>query len=175
MHRLSANMAISSDVGFGFNRNAFSKEPLTVVSMDVRFLRLLPMASGVVKGLLRALGLLIVLSASDSHFCSKGFSLHIFLNDRFNASNLDMVVWEKSLPYNFPMAIPTSPWVKPKTYEPIVNQNIIQPRLTSQKNRDQEGIGLILTKCHSDQREAFERGKNTNGIGPRFIQEEFFQ
>lgn len=86
-----------------------------VVSMEVRFFLRLPIASGVVKGLLSELGLLMVLSASDSHFCSSGFSLHMFLNDKFNASNLDMVVCEKSLPYNLPMARPTSPWVKPET------------------------------------------------------------
>lgn len=90
--RLSANTDISSDVGLGFALNAFSNEYLMDVSIDVRFLRRLPMASGVVKGLHNALGLVIVLSASTSHFCSNGFSLHMFLKDKFNASNLDIVV-----------------------------------------------------------------------------------
>lgn len=114
MDKLSARIDISSDVGLGLIRNAFSKEPRTVVSMEVRFFLRLPIASGVVSGLLSELGLLMVLSASESHFCSSGFNLHIFLKDKFNASNLDMVVWEKSLPYNFPIARPTSPWVNPE-------------------------------------------------------------
>jgi hypothetical protein len=38
----------------------------------------------------------------------------MFLNDRFKASNLDMVVCEKSLPYILPIARPTSPWVYPE-------------------------------------------------------------
>lgn len=114
MDKLSASEAISSDDGFGLRRKACSRFPLTVVSMEVRFFLLLPMASGVARGLLCTLVLPVELSASDSHFCNNGFSLHIFLNDKFNASNLDMVVWEKSLPYSFPIAIPTSPCVYPK-------------------------------------------------------------
>lgn len=98
MPRLSANREISSDVGLGFCKNAFSRATLTLVSIEVLFFLRLPIASGVVKGLFRELGLLTELSASNSHFCSNGFSLHIFLNDRFNASNLDIVVWEKSFP-----------------------------------------------------------------------------
>lgn len=43
-------------------------------------------------------GLEMLLSASSSHFCSNGFNLHIFLKLRLRASNLDMVVCEKSLP-----------------------------------------------------------------------------
>lgn len=113
MDRLSAKIEISSDVGLGFALNAFSNEYLMDVSMDVRFLRRLPIASGVVRGLHNALGLVIVLSASTSHFCNNGFSLHMFLKDRFSASNLEMVVWEKSLPYSLPIARPTSPWVNP--------------------------------------------------------------
>ena len=145
--RPSANMAISSDVGLGLARKAFSKATRTLVSIDVRFflrrpnpsLTLFPPPpppSGDDNGTPptfpdpalpspadpprhpplpppplppppRAL------SASSSHFCSSGFSLHMFLNDRLSASNRDMVVWLKSLPYSFPMAKPTSPWVKP--------------------------------------------------------------
>ncbi len=55
-----------------------------------------------------------VLSASSSHFCRRGLSLHMFLKDRLSASNLEMVVWEKSLPYILPMARPTSPCVYPE-------------------------------------------------------------
>lgn len=109
MQRLSASMEISSEVGFGFCMNAFSKATLTLVSMEVLFFRRLPMASGVVKGLASELGLARLLSASSSHFCSRGFSLHMFLNDKLSASKREIVVWEKSLPYNLPMARPTSP------------------------------------------------------------------
>lgn len=96
--KLSASIAISSEVGLGFCRKAFSSATRTVVSMLVRFLRRRPIASGVVSGFVSALGLVSVLSASSSHFCNNGFSLHMFLNDKFNASNLEMVVWEKSFP-----------------------------------------------------------------------------
>lgn len=98
MPRLSARREISSDVGFGFCKNAFSNATRTLVSIDVLFFLRLPIASGVVKGLFSELGLLTELSASSNHFCSKGFSLHMFLNDRFSASNLEIVVWEKSFP-----------------------------------------------------------------------------
>lgn len=113
MHSPSASIVISSDVGFGFCRKAFSKATRTLVSIEVRFLRRLPIVSGVVMGLFNCPGFVSVLSASSSHFCRRGFSLHIFLKLRFKASNLEMVVCEKSLPYNFPIAKPTSPWVKP--------------------------------------------------------------
>lgn len=105
----SANMAISSEVGFGFCRKAFSSAIRTLVSILVRFFRRLPIASGVVWALVNALGLLMLLSASSSHFCNSGFNLHIFLKLKFNASNREMVVWLKSFPYNLPMANPTSP------------------------------------------------------------------
>lgn len=55
----------------------------------------------------------MLLSASSNHFCSNGFNLHMFLKLRFRASNRLIVVCEKSLPYSFPIANPTSPWVKP--------------------------------------------------------------
>lgn len=96
--RLSASMVISSDVGFGFWIKAFSRATLTLVSIDVLFFRRLPIASGVVSGFDRELGLFNELSASSSHFCNNGFSLHMFLKERFSASNLEIVVWEKSLP-----------------------------------------------------------------------------
>lgn len=63
----------------------------------------------------------MLLSASSSHFCSNGFSLHIFLKLKFSASNRDMVVCEKSLPYNFPIAKPTSPCVKPNFIRRCLN------------------------------------------------------
>lgn len=47
MQRLSASAVISSLVGFGFIMKALSRETLTLVSMDVRFLRRRPIASGV--------------------------------------------------------------------------------------------------------------------------------
>lgn len=115
MHKLSARSEISSDVGLGFAMKAFSKATLTLVSIEVLFFLRLPMASGVVMGLLNAPGLFKVLSASSSHFCRSGFNLHMFLKLRLRASNLDIVVWEKSLPYNLPIAKPTSPWVNPET------------------------------------------------------------
>lgn len=87
--RLSASMVISSDVGFGFWMNAFSRATLTLVSIDVLFFRRLPIASGVVSGFDREFGLFRELSASSSHFCNSGFSLHMFLNERFSASNLE--------------------------------------------------------------------------------------
>ena len=61
----------------------------------------------------RAGGVAETVLASSSHFCSSGFSLHMFLKLRFNASNREMVVCEKSLPYSFPIARPTSPCVNP--------------------------------------------------------------
>lgn len=117
--RLSANMEISSDVGFGFLIKAFSNARRTVVSIEVLFFLRRPIVSGVAIGLLKAPGFAIELSASSSHLCSSGFSLHIFLKLRFSASNLEMVVWEKSLPYSLPIARPTSPCVKPGTYHYI--------------------------------------------------------
>lgn len=56
IHKLSARLVISWLVGFELMKNAFSKATLTEVSIDVRFFRLRPMASGVVKGLLKVLG-----------------------------------------------------------------------------------------------------------------------
>lgn len=70
--------------------NAFSNATLTLVSIEVLFFRRLPIASGVVSGLERELGLFKELSASSSHFCRSGFSLHMFLKERFNASNLEV-------------------------------------------------------------------------------------
>lgn len=55
MHRRSAKLVISSLVGFEFTKKAFSSATRTVVSIEVRFFRRLPMVSGVDRGLLRAL------------------------------------------------------------------------------------------------------------------------
>ena len=92
MAKVSANTVISSEVGFGFCTNAFSRATLTLVSIDVLFFRRLPIASGVVSGFEREFGLFNELSASSNHFCRRGFSLHMFLKERFNASNLEIVV-----------------------------------------------------------------------------------
>lgn len=111
---------MSSEVGLQLTMNAFSSVLRTFVSIDVRFLRLRPIIfSGVVSVVVMELSentppvFEIVLSASASHFCSSGFSLHMFLKLRLSASNREIVVCEKSLPYNFPIAKPTSPCVKP--------------------------------------------------------------
>lgn len=118
----SASIEISSEVGFGFCKKAFSKASRTVVSMLVRFFRRRPMDSGVVWALVSdEWGLLSEASASSSQRCSSGFSLHIFLKLRLRASNREMVVWLKSLPYSLPIAKPTSPWVKPGRDEKYVS------------------------------------------------------
>lgn len=88
MLRLSARIVISSEVGLGFCMKAFSKAIRTLVSIDVLFFLRLPIASGVVRGFVREFGLVMDLSASSNHFCSRGFNLHMFLNDRLRASNL---------------------------------------------------------------------------------------
>lgn len=51
MHKLSARLEISSLVGFGFMIKALSRDTLTLVSIEVRFLRRRPIASGVVSWL----------------------------------------------------------------------------------------------------------------------------
>lgn len=96
-------------MGFGFCPKALSRAILTVVSMEVRFFRRRPMLSADESELQNKLDVFKLLSASSNHFCSKGFNLHIFLNERFNASKREMVVCEKSFPYILPMAKPTSP------------------------------------------------------------------
>lgn len=88
----SASWEISSEVGFGLCKKDFSRANRTVVSMLVRFFRLRPIDSGVVCALVRAAGLFMEASASSSHRCSNGFSLHMFLKLRFRASNLEIVV-----------------------------------------------------------------------------------
>lgn len=63
----------------------------------------------------------ILQSASSSHFCSSGFNLHIFLKLKLRASKRLIVVWEKSFPYSFPMASPTSPCVNPSLIRLCLN------------------------------------------------------
>lgn len=124
MHSELPSKVISSDVGFGFCRKARSNATRVLVSILVRFLRRRPLresgplplvglVSGCGLGCIVPVGLLREASASSSHRCSSGFSLHMFLKLKFNASNLEMVVWLKSLPYSLPIASPTSPWVNP--------------------------------------------------------------
>ena len=104
MLRESETNAISSLVGLGFWLNALSKAILIVVSMEVRFLRRLFIAScwaGVRRWWFKnwlCWWLEWLASASSSHLARMGFSLHMFLNERLRASNLDIVVWLKSLP-----------------------------------------------------------------------------
>lgn len=86
--KLSANTVISSEVGFGFWTKDFSSATLTLVSIEVLFFRRLPIASGVVRGFESEFGLFKELSASSNHFWRRGFNLHMFLKERFNASNL---------------------------------------------------------------------------------------
>ena len=115
MLRLSPIDLISSDVGFGFLMKALSRDIRTWLSIEVLFFRRFPKRSAT-KGLFWMVEGVVPLtdpSASSNHFSSKGFSLHMFLNERLSASNLEMVVWEKSLPYILPMANPTSPCVYP--------------------------------------------------------------
>jgi len=112
--KLSANIVTSSDVGFEFTRKLFSSATRIDVSMLVRFFRRLLAPSGDTWDELSTLGLAVTQSASSSHFWSSGFSLHMFLKLRLSASKREIVVWLKSLPYNLPMARPTSPCVKPE-------------------------------------------------------------
>ena len=120
--RLSPIIRISSDAGLGFLIKALSSATRTWLSMDVRFFRRFPKRSAT-KGLFcKVVGVpLTEPSASSNHFSSSGFNLHIFLNERLSASNLDMVVCEKSLPYIFPIASPTSPWVYPKMWKELLS------------------------------------------------------
>lgn len=89
-------------------------------------------------------GFEMLLSASSSHFCSNGFSLHIFLKLKFSASNRDMVVCEKSLPYNLPIARPTSPCVKPNLMRRCLN---------------------VLANCSSSSRSAGSSGDGSSALG----------
>ena len=94
------NLLLTSEVGLELLRKAFSRATLILESILVLFFLLRPTPSGVdtFPELEIAAGLLLIESASSSHFCSKGFNLHMFLKDRFKASKRDIVVWLKSLP-----------------------------------------------------------------------------
>ncbi|TNN39862.1 hypothetical protein EYF80_049976 [Liparis tanakae] len=107
--KLSARPVISWAEGLGHLRKWLSRAPLTLTSMEVRFFRFLPCAAI----LSMLVGLPVVESASSSHLFNKGFSLHMFLKLSCRASNLQMVVWEKTFPYRVPKAKPTSACVKP--------------------------------------------------------------
>lgn len=56
IHKLSAKLVISWLVGLELIKKAFSNATRTDVSIEVRFFRRRPIASGVVKGLLKVLG-----------------------------------------------------------------------------------------------------------------------
>lgn len=56
IHKLSARLVISWLVGLELMKKAFSSATRTEVSIEVRFFRRRPMASGVVSGLLKVLG-----------------------------------------------------------------------------------------------------------------------
>ena len=107
-YRVSLIFLTSSEVGFGFCKKAFSKEYLMLFSIEVRFFLLFPSRSWQLKF---GTEIVEVPSASANHFWSKGLSLHMLLKLRLSASNLEIVVCEKSFPYILPMARPTSPWV----------------------------------------------------------------
>lgn len=68
IERLSASIEISSEVGLGFWMKARSRATRTLVSIEVRFFRRRPTASGDERELLTVVGSEIVLSASVSHF-----------------------------------------------------------------------------------------------------------
>lgn len=113
----SANEAISCADGLGCLWKCDSSAPLTETSIDVRFLRFRPWAAI----LSIEVGDPVVESASSSHLASRGFNLHIFLNDNWSASKRQMVVCEKTFPYRVPRAKPTSAWVKPNFIRRCLN------------------------------------------------------
>ena len=113
----SAREAISWADGFGCLWKCCSRAPLTLTSIDVRFLRFRPWAAI----LSMDVGEPVVESASSSHFCSSGFNLHMFLKLSCRASNRQMVVCEKTLPYKVPRASPTSAWVNPNLIRRCLN------------------------------------------------------
>uniref|UniRef100_A0A182J5K4 Uncharacterized protein n=1 Tax=Anopheles atroparvus TaxID=41427 RepID=A0A182J5K4_ANOAO len=85
--RLSASDEISCADGFGCLWKCCSSAPFTDTSMLVRFFRFRPWAAI----LSMLVGEPVVESASSSHFCSSGFSLHMFLKLSCSASNRQMV------------------------------------------------------------------------------------
>ena len=88
-----------------------------LTSIEVRFFRFRPWAAI----LSMEAEVPVVESASANHFLSKGINLHIFLKLNCRASKRQMVVWEKTLPYNVPSARPTSAWVKPNLIRRCLN------------------------------------------------------
>lgn len=92
--RLSASDVISCAEGLGHFKKWLSKAPLTLTSMEVRFFRFRPCAA--ILSIL--VGLPVDESASSSHLFNSGLSLHMFLKLSCRASNLQMVVWEKTFP-----------------------------------------------------------------------------
>ena len=88
-----------------------------LTSIEVRFFRFRPWAAI----LSMEAEVPVVESASANHFLSKGINLHMFLKLNCRASKRQMVVWEKTLPYNVPSARPTSAWVKPNLIRRCLN------------------------------------------------------
>ena len=88
-----------------------------LTSMEVRFFRFRPWAAI----LSMDAEVPVVESASANHFLSKGINLHIFLKLNWRASNRQIVVWEKTLPYSVPNARPTSAWVNPNLIRLCLN------------------------------------------------------
>lgn len=115
--RLSAKDVISCAEGFGCLWKCCSKAPFTDTSILVLFFRFLPCAA--ILSIL--VGLPVVESASSSHFCNKGFNLHIFLKLSCRASNRHIVVCENTFPYNVPRANPTSACVNPSLIRLCLN------------------------------------------------------
>ena len=71
----SESLAMSEADGLGCFMKLFSRAPLTVISILVRFFLFLPCAAI----LSMFVGLPVVESASSSHFSTRGLSLHMFL------------------------------------------------------------------------------------------------
>ncbi len=115
--RLSAREVISWAEGLGHFKKWLSNAPLTLTSMEVRFLRFLPWAAI----LSMLVGLPVEESASSSHLLSNGFSLHMFLKLSWRASKRQIVVCEKTFPYRVPNAKPTSACVKPSLIRRCLN------------------------------------------------------
>ena len=146
MNNWSLIIRTSSELGFGFFKKAFSKEYRTLFSMEVLFFRRLPIMSWCWRADMGT-GLVVELtvpSASSNHFCSSGFSLHMFLKERLSASKREMVVWEKSLPYMRPMARPTSPWVYPslilRCLNSLANSSNSSSSMFSSAGRSRQGM-----------------------------------
>lgn len=108
---------ISCADGLGCLWKCCSRAPLTDTSILVLFFLFLPCAAI----LSMDVGDPVVESASSSHFCNRGLSLHMFLKLSCNASNRQIVVWEKTFPYRVPSAKPTSACVNPSFIRRCLN------------------------------------------------------